>query len=186
MKTSGLELDCLKYIDKCIECLDTSLTVTKSTKAIESIKLQKDHHKRQRDLVQFHVDKFKKSDKQSPAEVHSEEKIFQAYKGHNDLFENLKMTEETLDELKSANPECSIRLFELNTQLQRIINNLVNQVDEAVVENEHLRCRISEFENRGGSNVVEHRISTLNDDLLDIAENHEEFAPLDLPKFDVS
>lgn len=135
MRTPGSELECLSYIDKCIESLHSSLATTTAAKAIESIKLQMDHHMRQRELLQFHVDKFRRVEhKQSSAELQSVEKIFTAYKGQNDLFENLKLTEEALDELKSSHPDDSSKLLELNSQLHQIVAKLVAQVDETVAE----------------------------------------------------
>lgn len=190
MKSAGTELECLKYIDKCIECLNTSLASTTSTKAIESIKLQKDHHARQRDLLQFHVDKFRRNDKQSSAEVQSDEKVPMAYKGQiygswNDLFENLKLTEDALGDLKSPNAAVTLKLLELNTQLHQIVSQLVNRVDETVIENDSLRCKLKDFEEQSKFKDAT-RQPTVAGDPAEVAENHEEFAPLDLPKFDVS
>lgn len=185
MKTPGSELECLKYIDKCIESLNTSLASTSSTKAIESIKLQRDHHTRQRDLLQFHIDKFRRNEKQSSVDVQSDERIFAAYKGQNDLFENLKLTEDALGELKSSSPDVSSKLLELNNQLHQIVGRLVNQVDETIIENDNLRGKLKDFEERVKSDDTKQATAT-NDDPSVVAENHEEFAPLDLPKFDVS
>lgn len=182
MKIPGSEMECLKYIDKCIESLNFTLSATTSSKAIESIRLQKDHHMRQRELLQFHVDKFRRNDKHSNSDVPSEEKIFNAYKGQNDLFENLKLTDEVLNELKnSENSGQASRLFELNSQLHQIVNKLVNEIDATVIENDSLRCKIRDFEDQAKFRDMERSTA---DDVGNQVE--EEFAPLDLPKFDVS
>lgn len=191
MKIPGSEIECLKYIDKCIESLNISLSTTSSSKAIESIRLQKNHHTRQRELLQFHVDKFRRNEKHNSSvdvPVPSEEKIiFNAYKGQNDLFENLKLTDEVLNELKNSESSgpATAKLLELNSQLQQIVSKLVHQIDETVIENDLLKDKIKDFGE--GGKIKDMKLQSTVDDNSGTAGNQDdEFAPLDLPKFDVS
>lgn len=184
MRIPGSELECLKYLDKCVESLDIALTKTSSSKAIESIKLQRDHHVRQRELLQFHIDKFRRNEQKPEVVNNLNDKVIHAFKSHNDLFENIKITGETLEELETSEQSNVnlARLLELNTQLHGIISHLVNQVDETVIENEILRGKIQEFETRVKLEDVQQPIDDSN---FDNNDTNEEFAPLDLPKFEV-
>lgn len=203
MRKQGSELECLEYIDKCITVkwrdlnlensslkifslknLDLSLKSSTSPKAIESIKLQKDHHIRQRELLQYLVDKHRNNETKQKTEVVSE-KIVHAFKAHNDLFENMRSTDTTLEELQKMSSDQTLsigRLSELNLQLHGIISQLVNQVDETVIENDTLRRKLKDFECRINSSDAKQQNDYENSEQ---AETREEFAPLDLPKFDV-
>lgn len=182
------KFESIQFLQKCIECLDQSLNLTTSPKAIESIKLQRNHHIKQRDLINHHYDKYKKSEKQK-LDTAINERLINSNKIQLDLFENIDSTDTLLEELKKANPELqtATELQQMNSQLNVLLFQLITQLDETVQENDSLKEKLKALdakirdktELKANEAIDELRFST------DAIEVHEEFAPLELPEFDL-
>lgn len=126
MKLNGVEkFECLEYLEKCINCLDQALSETSSLKAIESIKLQRNHHIRQRDLITYHHEKYKKNEKLKLNVVNTQlnERIINANKIQLDLFENIDSTDSLLEELRKSFPDSQTAsdLQQVNSQLNVLL-----------------------------------------------------------------
>lgn len=177
----------IQFLQKCIECLDQSLNLTTSPKAIESIKLQRNHHIKQRDLINHHYEKYKKSEKQKLDKIN--ERLINSNKIQLDLFENIDSTDTLLEELKKSNPELqtATELQQMNSQLNVLLFQLITQLDETVQENDSLKEKLKALDTKtrdkaeftANESIDELRFST------DAIEVHEEFAPLELPEFDL-
>jgi hypothetical protein len=189
------KFESLKYLDKCIECLDQAQT--SSPKAMESIKLQRNHHIKQRDLILHHYEKYKKVEKQKleTVNVQFNERVINSNKIQLDLFENIDNTDTLLEELKKTMPDSqsTMELQQMNSQLNVLLYQLITHLDETIQENDSLKEKIKSFETDGKSKTTEKRNdSRAIDDIQDISrlspdniEAQEEFAPLDLPVFDL-
>lgn len=125
MKLNGVEkFECLEYLEKCINCLDQALSETSSLKAIESIKLQRNHHIRQRDLIMYHYEKYKKNEKLNlNVNTQLNERVINANKIQLDLFENIDSTDTLLEELKKSLPDSQTasELQQVNSQLNVLL-----------------------------------------------------------------
>lgn len=193
MKLNGSEkFESIKYLEKCIICLDQSLAQTTSPKAIESIKLQKNHHIKQRDLILHHYEKYKKIEKHKQDSVSAQfnERIVNSNKIQLDLFENIDSTDTLLEELKKLNPESqtAIELQQVNSQLNVLLYQLSQHLDETIQENDMLKEKLKSFETDGKLKTNERRTDTddIHDETrLSPVEADEEFAPLELPLFDL-
>lgn len=182
------KFEAINYLEKCIECLDLSLNITTSAKAIESIKLQRNHHIKQRDLIQHHYDKFKKTEKQKIESVNVQlnERVVNSNKIQLDLFENIDATDALLEELKKSNPELQTadELQQMNSQLNVLLFQLITQIDETTVENDMLKEKLKSLE---GKSSDFRKMDAIQDELRlssDAIEVQEEFAPLELPTWD--
>lgn len=191
MKLGSEKLESLKYLEKCIECLDQSLAQTTSPKAIESIKLQRNHHIKQRDLVLHHCEKYKKIEKKKQNLVNSQfnERIIYSNKIQLDLFENIDSTDTLLEELKKSVPESqtAVELQQVNSQLNVLLYQLITHLDETIQENDTLKEKLKSFETDLKSKTNERRndMDGIQDEIRLSPVEAEEFAPLDLPVFDL-
>jgi hypothetical protein len=189
MKLGGAEkFESLNYLEKCIECLEKSLTLTTSEKALESIKLQRNYHIKQRDLIQYHFEKFKKTEKQkldTAIPVQLNERLVDSNKIQLDLFENIDGTDALLEELKkNPEPQTIAELQQMNSQLNSLVFSMITQLDDTVHENDVLKEKLKALEAKTNSrddyrHQDELHLST------DAFEAQEEFAPLELPVFDL-
>lgn len=170
--------------------------MTTSAKAIESIKLQRNHHIKQRDLIQYHFDKYKKIEKQKPetSSIPFNERVINSNKIQLDLFENIDSTDGLLEELKKSLPESqtAIELQQTNSQLNVLLYQLITHHDETIQENDQLKEKIKALESDLKSRISDKRHETFEVKqkvLRDSPEagdaEAEEFAPLDLPEFDL-
>lgn len=183
MKTgNGIEnlKDSLSYLEKCIECLDQSLIQTNSSKAIESINLQKNHHVKQRDLILYHYEKYKKNEKQKLEAVNIQfnERVINSNKIQLDLFENIDNTDTLLEELKKTNPELTeaSELQQMNSQLNVLLYQLIKTFETDG------KSRTSEAGSESRAmEIIQHNLGFSPNAM----EAQEEFAPLDLPVFDL-
>lgn len=192
MKLNGSEkFESLKYLEKCIECLDQSLAHSSSPKAIESIKLQRNHHIKQRDLILHHCEKYKKIEKQKQDSVNAQfnERIINSNKIQLDIFENIDSTDTLLEELKKSalESQTAVELQQANSQLNVLLYQLITHLDETIQENDMLKEKLKSFESLGklktnGRCDMEDIEAEIR---LSPVEVHEEFAPLDLPVFDL-
>jgi len=189
--------DSLANLEKCINCLSESLNLTTSPKAIESIKLQRQHHIRQRDLILHHYEKYKKNEKQKQdsANFQLNDRVINSNKIQLDLFENIDSTDTLLEELKKSNPESQTasELQQVNSQLNVLLYQLITHLDETIQENDMLKEKIKSLEADVRSRTTEKRseLQAMDDlapddlGLSEAIEVHEEFAPLELPEFDL-
>lgn len=198
MKLNGIEkFESLKYLEKCIECLDQTLNQTTSPKAMESIKLQRNHHIKQRDLILHHYEKYKKNEKQKleTVNVQFNERVINSNKIQLDLFENIDSTDTLLEDLKKSIPgsQTTVELQQMNSQLNVLLYQLITHLDETIQENDSLKEKIKALEIDGKSKANEKRSDPRSTDDVkddsrlspDAIETQEEFAPLDLPVFDL-
>lgn len=170
------------------QCLDHST----SPKAIESIKLQRNHHIKQRDLILYHYEKYKKIEKQKLDTVNTQlnEKLINSNKIQLDLFENIDKTDTLLEELKTSFPDSQTAadLQQMNSQLNVLLYQLITQLDETIQENDNLKEKLKTLETEGKSKASEinsdRRTEVIQDESPEL-EVQEEFAPLDLPVFDL-
>lgn len=188
LKSNEIELS-LKFLDKCIECLDQSLNVTTSPKAIESIKLQRNHHIKQRDLIQNHYKKIEKQ-KQEEESVNAQlnERVINSNKIQLDLFENIDNTDTLLEDLKKIMPDQSTaaELQQMNSQLNVLLFQLITQLDETIQENDLLKQKIKSLETETKARCIEKREEEVSlRESPEATEADMEFAPLDLPVFDL-
>jgi hypothetical protein len=189
------KFESIKYLDKCIECLDQAQTT--SPKAMESIKLQRSHHIKQRDLILHHYEKYKKTEKQKLeiVNVQFNERVINSNKISQDLFENIDSTDTLLEELKKTIPDSqsAIELQRMNSRLNVLLYQLITHHDETIQENDSLKEKLKTIEMDGKSKLNEKRSDfRAIDDVKDVSrlspetvEVQEEFAPLDLPVFDL-
>lgn len=190
LKVSGSEkFESISYLDKCIDCLEQSLNLTSSSKAIESIKLQRNHHIKQRNLIQHLFDKYN-AENQKPINVQLNERVINSNKIQLDLFENIDGTDSLLEDLKKSNPESQIaaELQQMNSQLNVLLFQLITQLDETVQENDALKEKLKTLDAKASDNYEFRKIEAIQDELrlsTDAFEAHEEFAPLELPVFDL-
>lgn len=187
------KFESLKYLDLCIAALDQSLNQTTSPKAIESIKLQRGHHIKQRDLISHHYEKYKKIEKQKQQEaqvnVQLNERVINSNKIQLDLFENIDSTDTLLEDLKKSLPDSQTasELQQINSQLNVLLYQLITLQDDIIQENDSLKEKLKAFESDSKLKLNEKR-NDKEDELRlspDAIEPHEEFAPLDLPVFDL-
>jgi hypothetical protein len=188
MKLGGAEkFESLNYLEKCIDCLEKSLALTTSEKALESIKLQQNYHIKQRDLIQYHFEKFKKTEKQKETAIPAQlnERFVNSNKIQLDLFENIDGTDALLEELKkNPEPQTIAELQQMNSQLNTLVFSMITQLDDTVHENDALKEKLKTLEAKASSrdeyrHQEELHLST------DAFEAQEEFAPLELPVFDL-
>ncbi|CRK97833.1 CLUMA_CG011209, isoform A [Clunio marinus] len=191
---SAEKFNSINYLEKCIECLDHALSQTQSPKAIESLKLQKNHHIKQRDLILHHYEKYKKNEqKLETTNVPFNERVINSNKIQLDLFENIDNTDTLLEELQKIHPDLqpAIELQQVNSQLNVLLYQLITQFDETIQENDILKEKIKALETEKRTKVEKKTDCSLDerhDELRlspDAIEAHEEFAPLDLPEFDL-
>lgn len=142
--------------------------------------MQINHHSKQRQLIQYHFEKFKKTEKQKfeSSSVQLNERVINSNKIQLDLFENIDGTDSLLEELKK-NPESQTiaELQQMNSQLNVLLFQLITQLDETVHENDSLKEKIKTLQGKFNDRSDVLRLST---DAFD-----EEFAPLELPVFDL-
>lgn len=174
------------------------MATTSSSKAIESIKLQIGHHIKHRDLILHHYEKYKKLDKQKSSETvvaPLNERVVNSNKMHLDLFENIESTDSLLEELKkTVADDVSVgELQQTNSQLNVLLYQLITHHGETIQENDQLKDKIklleTELKLHNASKGIDQPKAASPDKLSespDIAdESQEEFAPLDLPVFDL-
>lgn len=186
MKSNGIDskFESIKYLDKCIECLDQTLAQTTSPKAIESIKLQRNHHIKQRDLILHHYEKYKKSEKQT-ANIQFNERVINSNKIQLDLFENIDSTDTLLEELKKSSPESQAaeQLQQMNSQLNVLLYQLITHLDETIQENDMLKEKMKVLDADGKGRPGECLTMDLIQNELrlspDAMEAREELAPLE-------
>lgn len=179
-------------MDKCIECLDQSLSITTSAKALESIKLQRNHHTKQRDLIQHHYERFKKIENQKIDSINVQqlnERVINSNKIQLDLFENIDGTDTLLEELKKSNPELQTanELQQMNSQLNVLLFQLITQLDETVQENDILKEKLKILEGKSDDKCEFRKMEEIQDELRlssDAIETQEEFAPLEVPTWE--
>lgn len=193
MKLNGVEkFESLKYLDKCIDNLNSCLDQSTSPKAIESIKLQRNHHIKQRDLILYHYEKYKKNEKQKLESVNVQlnERVINSNKIQLDLFENIDATDTLLEELKKTIPDSqtAVDLQQTNSQLNVLLYQLITTLDETTQENDTLKEKLKFLEAEGRMKTHERtgdrQMEAIQDESPEV-EAHEEFAPLDLPVFDL-
>ena len=193
MKLNGVEkFESLKYLDKCIDNLNNCLDQSTSPKAIESIKLQRNHHIKQRDLILYHYEKYKKNEKQKLESVNVQlnERVINSNKIQLDLFENIDATDTLLEELKKTIPDSqtAVDLQQMNSQLNVLLYQLITTLDETTQENDTLKEKLKFLEAEGRMKTNERtgdrQMEVIQDESPEV-EAHEEFAPLDLPVFDL-
>jgi len=193
LKLNGMEkFECLKYMEKCIECLNQCLDQSTSPKAIESIKLQRNHHIKQRDLILYHYEKYKKNESQKVEGVNTQlnDKLINSNKIQLDLFENIDGTDTLLEELKKTHPDSqtAIDLQQMNSQLNVLLYQLITHLDETVQENDALKEKLKYLETAGklrsNERSNDRQMEIIQDESPEV-EPQEEFAPLDLPVFDL-
>lgn len=175
----------INYLNKCIECLTQSLTLTTSEKALESIRLQRDHHIKQRDMISNHFEKFKKTEKQTTS-AQLNERILNSNKIQLDLFENIDKSNALLEDMKK-NPDSQIidDLHQNSVQLNSLVFSLIHQLDDTVMENESLKEKIKALEAKISDRDQYRCESDLQLSADNAFEAQEEFAPLELPVFDL-
>lgn len=166
--------------------LNESLTISTSPKALESIKLQRNHHIKQRDLILHH---YKRSEKQETVNSQLNERVVNSNKIQLDLFENIDSTDTLLEELKKTLPDCqsAVELQQMNSQLNVLLFQLITNLDETIQENDQLKDKIKALETESKSRCSEKREEqiALRDHSPEATEAELEFAPLDLPVFDL-
>lgn len=174
------------------------MTTTNSPKAIESIKLQIGQHTKHRDLILHHYEKYKKLDKQKSSDTAvapMNERVVNSNKMHLDLFETIERTDALLEELKKtiAENDSVAELQQTNSQLNVLLYQLITHHGETIQENDQMKEKIklleSELKLYNVGKVIDQPTAASPDKLSespDIAdESQEEFAPLDLPVFDL-
>lgn len=151
------------------------------------------HHIKQRDLILHHYEKYKKVESQTNESASTEinERVITSNNIQLDLFENIDSTDRLLEELKNSNQDCqtAVELQEMNTQLGALMTHLVRQLDETVHENDILKEKIKALETECKIRKIEKEGSEVHYDSRhspDAVEANEEFAPLDLPVFDLA
>lgn len=172
--------------------LDQCLDLSTSPKAIESIKLQRNHHIKQRDLILNHYEKYKKSEKQKLESVNTQfnERVINSNKIQLDLFENIDNTDTLLEDLKKSLPDSqtAVDLQQMNSQLNVLLYQLITHLDETIQENDTLKEKLKALETEGKSKtnerISDRQMEVMQDESPE-AEAQEEFAPLDLPIFDL-
>lgn len=188
------KFECLKYIEKCIECLNQCLDQSTSPKAIESIKLQRNHYIKQRDLILYHYEKYKKNESQkvdgSVQNTQFNDKFVNSNKIQLDLFENIDGTDTLLEELKKTHPDSqtAVDLQQMNSQLNVLLYQLITHLDETIHENDGLKEKLKYLETvgklRSNERSSDRQMEVIQDESPEV-EPQEEFAPLDLPVFDL-
>lgn len=157
--------------------------------------MQRNHHIKQRDLILHHYEKYKKNEKQKLeiASTQFNERVINSNKIQLDLFENIDGTDTLLEELKKSFPEsqAAVELQQMNSQLNVLLYQLITHLDETIQENDLMKEKLKAIETDGKLKTSEKKSDyqeTIQDDLRlspDQIEAQEEFAPLDLPVFDL-
>lgn len=174
------------------------MATTTSSKAIESIKLQIGHHTKHRDLILHHYEKYKKLDKQKSSDTAvapMNERVVNSNKMHLDLFENIENIDALLEELKKTVSENDsiTELQQTNSQLNVLLYQVITHHGETIQENDQMKEKIKLLEGElklynAGKPIDLPKAASPDklSDSPDIAEeSQEEFAPLDLPVFDL-
>lgn len=154
------------------------------------------HHIKHRDLILYHYEKYKKLDKQrSDPLVPFNERVLNSNKMHLDLFDNIESTDTLLEELKKTITDnaSAAELQQSNSQLNVLLYQLITHHGETIQENDQLKEKIksleSELRSHNARKGIEHPTSTSPEkqsDSPEVADDpQEEFAPLELPVFDL-
>lgn len=165
--------------------LNQSLNITTSPKAIESIKLQRNHHIKQRDLILHH---YKRIEKQKQENAQLNERVINSNKIQLDLFENIDSTDTLLEDLKKILPDSqstAVELQQMNSQLNVLLFQLITHLDETIQENDLLKDKIKALETESKSRSSEKQEARIALRAPEATEVDIEFAPLDLPVFDL-
>lgn len=154
------------------------------------------HHMKHRDLVLHHYEKYKKLDKQkSDAVVPFNERVVNSNKMHLDLFDNIESTDTLLEELKKtiADNVSAAELQQTNSKLNVLLYQLITHHGETIQENDQLKEKIklleSELRSHNARKGIDQQTAATSETLSDspdvVDEPQEEFAPLELPVFDL-
>lgn len=142
-------------------------------------------------MILHHYEKYKKNEKQKleNASTQFNERVINSNKIQLDLFENIDGTDTLLEELKKSCPDSqtATELQQMNSQLNVLLYQLITHLDETIQENDLMREKLKAFESEERSKTSNFQ-EAIPEDLRfspDPIEATEEFAPLDLPVFDL-
>lgn len=145
----------------------------------------------------YHYEKYKKNESVSKllSTVQFNERVINSNKIQLDLFENIDSTDAFLEELKKSLPESQTasELQQMNSQLNVLLYQLITHHDETIQENDLLKEKIKALESELKSAIHDKgsdscKTTVTQEELRlspDAIEVQEEFAPLDLPDFDL-
>lgn len=108
-----------------------------------------------------------------------------------DLFENIDHTDTLLEDLKKSHPEsqAAVELQQMNSQLNVLLYQLITHLDETIQENDQMKEKLKVQETEGKAKGSEKRSDCQESIQAELSpepiEAHEEFAPLDLPVFEL-
>lgn len=182
--------------------IEESMNMTTMPKVLESLRLQKQFHTKQIDLIIIRREQHEKClAAQSAVDLglgfrtHLED----SRQVQMDLFKSLDNVEKVVEVLEQKTLSTGTReateflskLFEdlklLNQQSMIMVNRLVTQLDDRIAENEDLRERIQE---NSATLTAQPRTTSLEKKSRDLSDSDtelnklEELAPLELPSFD--
>lgn len=178
--------------------IEETVNQTTMPKVLESLRLQKQFHTKQIDLIIVRREQHEKClAAQSAVDMGLgfRTNLEDSRQVQMDLFKSLDNVEKVVEVLEqktlsSGNREASeflSKLFEdlklLNQQSMIMVNRLVTQLDDRIAENENLRELIQENSAQPRTNSLEKKSRDLSDSDTELNEL-EELAPLELPSFD--
>lgn len=198
----------LENLEISIKNFDLALKQTSIPKAIESIKLQKDYHIKQRELINYkkiHYEKYnllsqKLNNSETVENFQINERLENSNKNQLQIFKNIDTADLTLEQFLMQNENeietsAASELQALNQKLHLLIQQNFIQQDLTLQENDALKLRIKSLEQDvsekrkekkiDGFRVHEDYLDTFNPDAIEALEELPTLAPLELPSFDL-
>ncbi|CAO1415326.1 unnamed protein product [Diamesa serratosioi] len=207
LKVLNFEL-ALENLEISIKNFDLALKQTSIPKAVESIKLQKDYHIKQRELINYkkaHYEKYnlltqKLNNSETVENFQINERLESSNKIQLQIFKTIDIADLALEQFLTqsddeSNSSTASELQALNQKLHILIQQNFIQQDLTLQENDSLKIRIKSLEQDvsekrkekkiDGYRVHEEYSDTFSPDTIEALEELPTLAPLELPSFDL-
>ena len=199
----------LENLEISIKNFDLALKRTSIPKAVESIKLQKEYHIKQRELIHFkkiHYEKYnllsqKLNNSETVENFQINERLENSNKIQLQIFKNIDTADLALEQFLLQNDDENntstvSELQSLNQKLHLLIQQNFIQQDLTLQENDAMKLRIKSLEQEVSEKRKETKLDryrfrdevgdldTFNPDAIEALEELPTLAPLELPSFD--
>lgn len=198
----------LENLEISIKNFDLALKQTSIPKAVESIKLQKEYHIKQRELINYkktHYEKYnlltqKLNNSETVENFQINERLENSNKIQLQIFKNIDTADLALEQFliqnnNENNTSTASELIALNQKLHLLIQQNFIQQDLTLQENDALKLRIKSLEldvsdkrkekKMDGYRVHDEYLDTYSPDAIEALEELPTLAPLELPSFDL-
>ncbi|CAO1391589.1 unnamed protein product [Diamesa hyperborea] len=199
----------LENLEISIKNFDLALKQTTIPKVVESIKLQKEYHIKQRELINYkktHYEKYNLlTQKLNTSETDVEnfqinERLENSNKIQLQIFKNIDTADLALEQFLMQNSDdnnisTASELQALNQKLHLLIQQNFIQQDLTLQENDALKLRIKSLEQdvsekrkekkMEGYKIHDEYLDTFSPDAIEALEELPSLAPLELPSFDL-